>query len=318
MPSPTFSIAIPAFKRSFLGECIDSVLSQTYGCFELIIVNDNSPEDLEAILSHYSDSRIIYQKNAIGYGAFDVSKNWNKCLELARGDYFMCIGDDDRLLPDCLEKYLSLIKSYPDCAIYHAGTQLINEDSKIISLQESRPSQESAYSMIWHRWFGSRKTFIGDFLFRTNLLKESGGFIWFPFAWGSDEQTVYFMASKGGIANMQDYGFQYRVNRQTISYSRDNYKGKIEAYRLGKKWYADFLKDAPTDPKDQVFWSFIRNGLEAHYLDLYKLVLKDDFCYNGIHNFHYWQKKRKTYGLSFKDILYCYLIGLNKRHQEHK
>lgn len=55
-----FSITIPAFKAKFLKECIDSVLSQTYKNFEVIIVNDASPEDLTSIVNQYDDPRIRY------------------------------------------------------------------------------------------------------------------------------------------------------------------------------------------------------------------------------------------------------------------
>lgn len=55
-----FSITIPAYKAKFLKECIDSILSQTYNDFELIIVNDASPEYLDSIINGYSDSRIRY------------------------------------------------------------------------------------------------------------------------------------------------------------------------------------------------------------------------------------------------------------------
>ena len=48
-----FSIAIPAYKSYYLKECIDSILVQSYEDFELIIVNDASPEDLDSIVSLY-------------------------------------------------------------------------------------------------------------------------------------------------------------------------------------------------------------------------------------------------------------------------
>lgn len=53
-----FTIAIPAYKRTFLKECIDSILAQTYKDFELIIINDASPEDLDSVVECYKDSRI--------------------------------------------------------------------------------------------------------------------------------------------------------------------------------------------------------------------------------------------------------------------
>lgn len=55
-----FSVTVPAYKAQFLAECIDSILAQTYKHFELIIVNDASPQDLDSIVSKYDDPRIRY------------------------------------------------------------------------------------------------------------------------------------------------------------------------------------------------------------------------------------------------------------------
>ena len=82
-----YSVTVPACKAQFLAECIDSILAQTYKNFELIIVNDASPQDLDSIVSKYDDPRIRYYKNKVGFGAEHVVGNWNKCLEYATGDY---------------------------------------------------------------------------------------------------------------------------------------------------------------------------------------------------------------------------------------
>ena len=63
-----YTIAIPAFKKQYLKECIDSALNQSYRNFEIIIVNDASPENLDQIVNQYSDSRIHYYRNEIGFG----------------------------------------------------------------------------------------------------------------------------------------------------------------------------------------------------------------------------------------------------------
>ena len=188
-----FSITVPAYKAQFLKECIDSILAQTYPNFELIIVNDASPEDLDLIVNAYSDNRIRYYKNKVNCGAVNVVDNWNKCLEYATGDYLICMGDDDMLAPDCLTEYLQLMKCYPDLDIYHGRTEIINEHTKFYMLQEARPKYESVYSLIWHRWKG-RAQFIGDFLFRVQALKEKGGFYKLPLAWASDDISANIMA----------------------------------------------------------------------------------------------------------------------------
>ena len=98
-----FSITIPAYKAKYLNECIDSILAQTYKDFELVIVNDASPEDLDSIVNQYIDSRIRYYVNEKNCGAINVVDNWNKCLEYAKGEFIICMGDDDKLMPNCLE-----------------------------------------------------------------------------------------------------------------------------------------------------------------------------------------------------------------------
>jgi glycosyltransferase involved in cell wall biosynthesis len=313
MGAPTFSIAVPAFKKTFLQECIQSVLDQTCEDYELIIVNDNSPEDLDEIVHRFTDPRIIYRKNETGCGAYNVTNNWNKCLDLATGKYFMCIGDDDKLLPDCLEKYQSLIADFPDRHIFHAGTQLINEHSEIIGLQEARPLTESVYSMIWHRWCHSRKAFIGDYLFRTDVLRAMGGFIWMPYAWGSDEQTIFAVAENGGIVNMQGFGFQFRISTLSISGGNRLYKEKAEAWRSGKAWYRVFLRKEPADPTDKVFWHFIQQNFDWYFKNCYEAMIQNDFRDNGLKDFRYWMKNREQYDLTRRDIWVHLFLGTKQR-----
>ena len=59
-----YSFVLPAYKATFLREAIDSILAQSYPDFELIIVNDKSPEDLTSIVNSYHDVRIQYYVNA--------------------------------------------------------------------------------------------------------------------------------------------------------------------------------------------------------------------------------------------------------------
>ena len=79
-----FSIIIPVYKPQFLKECIDSILAQTYRNFELILVNDGSPYDIDSIVGQYQDSRIEYHKREKGYGAVRLVDNWNDCLKYVK------------------------------------------------------------------------------------------------------------------------------------------------------------------------------------------------------------------------------------------
>ena len=77
------SIAIPAYKATYLYEAIESALSQDYKNIELIIVDDCSPYHLDNIVNKFYDSRISYYKNEENLGKVSIVHNWNKCLSLA-------------------------------------------------------------------------------------------------------------------------------------------------------------------------------------------------------------------------------------------
>ena len=260
-----FSVTIPAYKKKYLKECIDSILSQSYSDFELIIVNDASPEDLDSVISLYSDIRIRYYKNEQNCGAVNVVDNWNKCLNYAKGDYIICMGDDDRLLPNCLEEYSKLIERYPRLGVYHAWTEIIDEESQVYDIQDARPSWESALSLLWNRWSYRTKQYIGDFLFETDLLKRNGGFKKFPLAWSSDDISAVMAATQTGCANTQTLCFQYRVNRYNIS-SSGNAELKIKAVEEKKEWVKDFLEKLDINSlteSDVIYYHLLETKLDG-------------------------------------------------------
>ena len=131
-----FSITIPAYKAKYLNECIDSILAQTYKDFELVIVNDASPEDLDSIVNLYNDCRIRYYVNEKNCGAINVVDNWNKCLAYANGEFIICMGDDDKLMPNCLEEYAKIIAKNPNLDVFHGRVLRIDDDSNVIDILE--------------------------------------------------------------------------------------------------------------------------------------------------------------------------------------
>ena len=177
-----FSITIPAYKQKYLYEAIESCLAQTYKDFELIIVDDASPEDLKSVVDRFQDSRIRYYRNDKNCGALHVVDNWNICLGYAQGDYVICMGDDDRLLPNSLEEYSRLIEKYPDLDIYHGMTEIIDEKSRVTNMQEARPEREGIYSMLIGRLRNCRMQYIGDWLFKRSALQQINGYVKMPMA----------------------------------------------------------------------------------------------------------------------------------------
>ena len=113
-----FSIMTPVYKvERYLPECIESVLGQTYGNFEFILVDDGSPDHSGEICDEYAkkDSRIrVFHKPNGG-----LMHTRRYALERAQGDYYVFLDSDDYLSLDTLEtlnRYIS--ETGVDCVIY--------------------------------------------------------------------------------------------------------------------------------------------------------------------------------------------------------
>lgn len=97
------SVIVPVYnvEKRYLGECLDSILGQTYRDFELIIVDDGASDDIRKYLDAYdfrgSDARIIRQSNA------GVAVARNKGIDAAEGKYITFIDSDDTIERDCFE-----------------------------------------------------------------------------------------------------------------------------------------------------------------------------------------------------------------------
>ena len=299
-----FSILVPAYKSAYLRECIDSIMVQTYKNFELIIVDDASPENLKAIVDKYDDSRIRYYRNETNVGAVDVVDNWNKCLGYATGDYVICMGDDDRLLPNCIEEYDKLITKYPGLGVYHAWTEIIDENSEFLDVSSARPEFESAYSLIWHRMDHRNKQYVGDFLFNKKKLIRNGGFYKLPLAWGSDDISAVIAAIPYGVANTQIVTFQYRKSPLTLS-STGNVEVKVKALMKQEKWYKDFLQKKTDNEQDEKFRIKIADIYVSYFEKQIASKISVDVNNNLFHIFK-WIAKRREYGFDNKVLIYVF------------
>ena len=308
-----FSITIPAYKKRFLHKAIESCLTQTYKDFELIIVDDASPEDLKSVIANFQDERIRYYRNEKNCGAERVTDNWNKCLSYAEGEYIICMGDDDILKNNCLEEYDKLIRLYPKLDVYHAWTELIDENGEVVGMQEPRPIYESALSMLYNRFRFDRLQYIGDWLFNVQNLKQNGGFYYLPFAWGSDDMTAFVTAKNNGIANSQIPLFQYRVSTLTIS-SGGHDEQKILALRqmdkdlmkmLGELKISNYTDEIYIKLLKPYIHRYIQNRIYGHLINYFKLQWN---FYKFIRSCNMW-----TGYLSFPQVCIAYFKGITRK-----
>lgn len=123
---PLVSICIPTFNYGeFISEAIQSVLSQSFSDFELIVVDNASTDATADLMETFarSDPRIRFYRNAENVG---IVKNFNRALEYATGDYVKVLCADDLLAPSALERSLALIQSDPVVSLVTTGRLLVD------------------------------------------------------------------------------------------------------------------------------------------------------------------------------------------------
>ena len=231
------SVGIPAYKASYLKEAIDSVLNQTYTNFELIIVNDNSPEDIDSIVSVYNDSRIRYYKNERNLGKESIVLNWNKCLSYARGEFFVLLCDDDKLEPTFIEKMYSLTLKYPQCNVFKSRTKLINSiNNTVIGESPIWPEYETYEDFFINKIKGCRKHTISEFLYRTKYIRKCNGYKIYPVGFYADDHSILEFSKENGIATSNECLIIIRKSEEHISTNTIYNIGKVKAALIYYDW----------------------------------------------------------------------------------
>ena len=109
---PAVSIIIPMFNaEKYIGDCLDSILAQTFQDFEVIVVDDCSTDNSRAVVESYAekfDGRLKLERTLKNSGGCAVPRN--KGLSLSRGEYISFLDADDAITPTALEELYSVAK----------------------------------------------------------------------------------------------------------------------------------------------------------------------------------------------------------------
>lgn len=129
---PLVSVVVPNYNyASYLKERIDSILSQTYTDYELILLDDASTDNSAEILAGYRDnphvSHIVVNEKNTG----SPFVQWMKGVFMASGKYIWIAEADDLAAPDFLETCVELAEKYADTSICYAGSFLIGSSGKV-------------------------------------------------------------------------------------------------------------------------------------------------------------------------------------------
>jgi glycosyltransferase involved in cell wall biosynthesis len=143
--NPKVSFVVPCFKLAhLLAECVSSILSQTYDDFEIIIMDDCSPDNTGDVAQSFTDPRVKYVRNEINLGHL---RNYNEGIRRSRGEYIWLISADDRLrTPYVLQRYVNLMDAKPEIGFaFCAGIALENGQERGIVKWAAPESQDMIF-----------------------------------------------------------------------------------------------------------------------------------------------------------------------------
>jgi glycosyltransferase involved in cell wall biosynthesis len=135
--SPALTVITPTYNRGrYLAETIESVLSQEFQKAEYIILDDGSTDDTTTIVDRYlhqaNDRFPTVTLRYIRHDNIGETRTVNKGLSMVRGEFFTIVNSDDPLLPGCLKKVVSALRSQPKALAAYPDWCVVNANSEPI------------------------------------------------------------------------------------------------------------------------------------------------------------------------------------------
>ena len=286
-----FSIVIPVYNvEKYIKKCLDSVFSQTYKDFEVIVVNDGTKDNSMDIVKNY-DVKVINQEN------MGLSAARNTGVENASGDYLIFLDSDDYWEKDLLKKINDSLNNNPDVVRFQI--QDVFEDNIIPFKEEKFDGLNGVeafnrivrYHYVENAWcYVIKKDYYlkNKFSFKVGKIHEDFGLI----------PLIIF---KANVVNSIDYiGYNY-VKRENSIMSTKNYEKKKKQVEDFYEHYKYIIEETKNLDNNEVIRSYAANSLVIKICELedkdykkYKKKLKEDKVYDYILSNNIKRKVKKT------------------------
>ena len=238
---PCVSIGMPVYNgENYMREALNSILSQSFEDFELIISDNCSTDKTQEICKAYAvkDSRIRYYRNKKNIGA---AKNYNRVFELSSGRYFKWAPHDDICAPEYLEKCVQVLNVEPTVVLCYPKTlikdELSNREIKYsdsLNITCSQPHERYKKCLEALRGINECNPILG--VIRAKILKRTrliGSYV------ASDQVLLGELALYGKFYEIPEYLFirrshpqrsmiKYHSSRSRLAWFAPEKKGKLQ------------------------------------------------------------------------------------------
>jgi glycosyltransferase involved in cell wall biosynthesis len=273
--APKVSIGVPVYNgEKFVRATLDSILAQTFTDFEIVICDNCSTDSTPQICREYEakDPRVRYHRNERNLGP---APNYNRCFELARGQYFKWSAADDTIAPTFLARCVEELDNDPSLSGVYAAAREIDESGKELYDHDFEVDLGSASPVVrlWKYCFcDHRKNHATEFwgLYRSDVLHQ-----WRPTKGSfpsADRLVVTRCALRGRMPLLPDRLFFNRSHGNRSQTYLDKFKvrpgsrlvkyigcGPLPSY----EWWDATKKGKIVFPEWRWWWEYVRAVTDA-------------------------------------------------------
>lgn len=208
---PTVSVLMGVYNETeHIRTAINSILSQSLGDFELIIVDDGSTDDTVEIIESYDDDRIHLLCNETNVG---LTVSLNRALKAASGRYVARQDADDISESDRFERQVKFLEEHDEITLVGTDATLIDADGRTRDYRRvfCRPDFDSLLE--------KNDIIHGSVMIKRDVLADIGGYNEF-FRYGQDYELWLRLAKQYKIANISAPLYRLRIHNRSVYFSQ--------------------------------------------------------------------------------------------------
>ncbi|MBL8012336.1 MAG: glycosyltransferase family 2 protein [Candidatus Omnitrophica bacterium] len=229
------SVIIPAFNRaSVLPRALQSVLTQTYEDYEILIVDDASTDDTSDLVKSYTDSRIIYLRHAANRGG---AASRNTGIERARGELVAFLDSDDQWEPNKLQRQIDVLqRAGQDCGVVYTALKAVYEATGETEMLEVTHRGRFLHELLISNCVRT----LSSVIVRRSALLKAGGFD--PQLRSCQDWDLYIrLAKECSFECINEPLTVYYVNKKDPSRISNARKSIVQGHEaVARKYQADY------------------------------------------------------------------------------
>lgn len=209
MTVPRVSVLMPVHNgQPFVAAAVQSILQQSYGSFELIVIDDGSTDDTHTVIERFGDPRVVMfrQENQ------GLTRSLITAAARARGEFLARQDADDVSEKRRLETQVKFLDDNPDTGLVGAQARLIDEAGEELGCR----SLELAPALDVGRLVSENQFVHGSIMMRASMYATAGGYREY-FRYAQDYDLILRMANCAKVANLSAVLYRHRMRADELS-----------------------------------------------------------------------------------------------------